>query len=236
MRFTHWKPTLLGMLLALGLAGCGNGDEPASDAEAPQAAEESADASAPQGDAAEERAGDAPVAASGSEETVPADQDGSESAPVDAEVSADADTLGESPEATLEGEAALPGEATREDVDAIIEENERRFQEAQQRIDEQFEQAEQQTVAPEPMEGDDADSGIDLDSTLGGGSLSEEEATDSDIDAIIEEQERRFEEAQRELEQQFEDIEREVPEFEGLDTESVDSEASAPASAESAEE
>ncbi|NWN83215.1 MAG: hypothetical protein HLX48_09575 [Halomonas sp.] len=241
MRFTHWKPTLLGMLLALGLAGCGNGDEQASDAETPQAAEESTDAEAPataesEGEAAEERGEEAPVEASGSEEAAPAGEDTTESAPVDAEVSADADTLGESPEATLEGEAALPGEATREDVDAIIEENERRFQEAQQRIDEQFEQAEQQTVAPEPMEGDDADSGIDLDSTLGGGSLSEEEATDSDIDAIIEEQERRFEEAQRELEQQFEDIEREVPEFEGLDTESVDSEASAPASAESAEE
>lgn len=241
MRFTHWKPVLLTLLLALGLVGCGNGDEQVADTETPQPTEEPAADEAPvvaQSDdmAAEGRVEEEPEEAPEVEAAATADQESLESEPVEAEVSADAETLGGSPEATLEGDTALPGEATREDVDAIIEETERRFQEAQQRIDEQFEQAEQQTAAPDPMESGEIESGIDLDSSLDDDPLAGEGDGRSDIDAIIEEQERRFEEAQRELEQQFEEIEREVPELEGFDTEPMSSEMPAPASAEEAAE
>ena len=232
MTTTFWKPTLLATLLALGLAGCGNGDEstgggdasqPAEQVPEEQVAEEQApavaesDDSSADGQAAEE----APPAEEGESETISAD------AEVSAEVSADVDSLGESPEDALEEEGALPGEATREDVDAIIEETERRFEEAQQRIDEQFEQAEQETSVPEPMEGDDFESSIDIDSSLGEDPLAGEGAGESDIDAIIEEQERRFEEAQRELEQQFEEMEREVPEFEDFNVEPMEGDTTA---------
>jgi len=205
-----WKPTLVALLLALGLAGCGNGDDPAP--EASSGVEESVEENVEQ-----------------SAEAVPADAEAPASAaPAGEPVEADAETtLGASPEATLEGQGTLTGEATREDVDAIIEETEKRFEEAQQRINEQFEQAEQETSVPEPMEGDDFESSIDIDSSLGEDPLTGEGAGESDIDAIIEEQERRFEEAQRELEQQFEEMEREVPEFEDFNVEPMEGEATA---------
>ena len=97
-------------------------------------------------------------------------------------------------------------------MDAIIEETEKRFEEARQRIDEQFEQAEQEAVVPEPMEGE-AEVGIDIDTSLDEEPLSGEAMGDAEVDAFLEEQERRFEAAQRELEQQFEAMEQEVPEF-----------------------
>lgn len=228
MTTTFWKPTLLATLLALGLAGCGNGDESAGGGDASQSAEQ-----VPEEQAAEEQApavaesDDSSADGQAAEEAPPAEEGESETMSADAEVSADVDSLGESPEDALEEEGALPGEATREDVDAIIEETERRFEEAQQRIDEQFEQAEQEASVPEPMEGDDFESSIDIDSSLGEDPLAGEGAGESDIDAIIEEQERRFEEAQRELEQQFEEMEREVPEFEDFNVEPMEGEATA---------
>lgn len=228
MTTTFWKPTLLATLLALGLAGCGNGDESAGGGDASQSAEQ-----VPEEQAAEEQApavaesDDSSADGQAAEEAPPAEEGESETISADAEVSADVDSLGESPEDALEEEGALPGEATREDVDAIIEETERRFEEAQQRIDEQFEQAEQEASVPEPMEGDDFESSIDIDSSLGEDPLAGEGAGESDIDAIIEEQERRFEEAQRELEQQFEEMEREVPEFEDFDVEPMEGDATA---------
>lgn len=219
MTTTFWKPTLLATLLALGLAGCGNGDESTGGGDASQPAEEQAPAVAESDDSSAD--------GQAAEEAPPAEEGESETMSADAEVSADVDSLGESPEDALEEEGALPGEATREDVDAIIEETERRFEEAQQRIDEQFEQAEQEASVPEPMEGDDFESSIDIDSSLGEDPLAGEGAGESDIDAIIEEQERRFEEAQRELEQQFEEMEREVPEFEDFNVEPMEGEATA---------
>ncbi|MDT0501870.1 MULTISPECIES: hypothetical protein [unclassified Halomonas] len=245
MNPTLWKSTLLATLLALGLAGCGDGNEQAPDVDASRPAQDVESETAPavdepagmevRGETEETPGADreteegAAVEEPGEESAAPGEAGTAEVAPDEAAVSADAETLAESPATPLEDDAALPGEATREDVDAIIEENERRFEEAQRRIDEQFQQAEQERVAPEPMADGDIESGIDIDSSLGEDPLTGEEAARSDIDAIIEEQERRFEEAQRELEQQFEEIEREVPELEGFDGEPEGSEVSAPA-------
>ncbi|WP_444677141.1 hypothetical protein [Halomonas sp. E19] len=132
----------------------------------------------------------------------------------------DAGTLGGSPEATLDNGGALPGEPTRSDIDAVLEETERRFEQAQREIDEQYEEVEQEGTALEPME-----ESTDFRSTLepmqigdpGTTSAIDEEAerrgevTQSDIDALLEETERRFEEAQRQLDEQFEEAERREP-------------------------
>ncbi|MBB3331183.1 hypothetical protein BDK63_002065 [Halomonas campaniensis] len=208
-----WKPALLALLMALGVAGCGNGDEPA-DAE-PQEPPAASDVEAPP-PADEPLPGEEPAFESEAPE-----EEAAEVAPADAEpadVEADAETtLGESPAETLDEGAALPGETTADDIDAIIEETERRFEEASRRIDEQFEVAEEEAVVPEPMEGDtDAfDEGLEFESSI------QEEGTAgpsrSEVDEIIAEQERRFEEAQRRLEEQFDEVEQETPPLEPME-------------------
>ncbi len=215
-----WKPALLAALMALGLYGCGNGDEPTPSTADPAAQEESAEPAEAEPEALEDELSPEEQAGLVQEEAPAADVPAPETDVPDEvpEEIPEAETLGESPASTLDEGAALPGETTRDEIDAMLEETERRFEEAQRRIDEQFEAAEEEAVVPEPMEGDDEfDAGMDFDSGLDEGQLDTGGPTSSDIDAIIEEQERRFEEAQRRLEEQFDAVEQELPEFEPME-------------------
>ncbi|MCE8024477.1 MULTISPECIES: hypothetical protein [Halomonadaceae] len=225
MAKTPWIPAAVALTLALGLAGCGdNGEE----ADATPQPEEPATEAEPDIEMTEDEPETPPPAA---EEEVPTDDESLPAIPeedaaeleANGELEADAETLGESPVDTLEEGGALPGEPTRSDIDAIIEDTERRFEEAQRQIDQQFEEVEQSPPALEPMESDE-DYSTRLE-PIGGGErdttteIDREaertgEVTQSDIDAWLEETERRFEEAQRQLEAQFEEAERREPESE----------------------
>lgn len=227
MHNRHWKPALLATLMALGLTACGNGDEPAPPATEAPAAEPAVQ---------EESAAPAEEPEALEDELPPEEQAGltAEEAPGDAAVEApdpdevpeeipEADTLGESPASTLDEGAALPGETTADDIDAMLEETERRFEEAQRRIEEQFEEAEEEAAVPEPLEGDEGfDAGMEFDSGLDDEALGTGGPTSTDIDAIIEEQERRFEEAQRRLQEQFDEVEQELPEFEPMEFDDIE--------------
>lgn len=208
MAKTPWKSASLAMLTALLLAGCGNGDEEPAPQEAPATEEVPAEASPGEDAVVDEAPVERGESALESDEVPPAPQEEDAPAePAEGGVEADTETLGESPSTTLDEGAALPGETTRDEIDAIIEEQERRFEEASRRIDEQFEEAEEEPVLPEFGEGDEVefDYGSSINDDPAGG------PDRSEIDAIIEEQERRFEEAQRRLEEQFEEMERERP-------------------------
>jgi hypothetical protein len=220
-----WKPALLAALIALGLAGCGNGDEPAPTAEEspaePAAVEEDAGV---EPEALDDELPPEEQAGLVDDEAEAAEEESAAEVPDEVpEEIPEAETLGESPASTLDEGAALPGETTADDIDALIEETERRFEEAQRRIDEQFEAAEEEAAVPEPMEDDDAfDAGMDFDTGLDDDRLDTGGPTSSDIDAIIEEQERRFEEAQRRLEEQFDEVGQESPAFEPMEGDDIE--------------
>lgn len=211
-----WMPLVAAMALAMGLAGCGNGDDEPAPAEVEETQEEPAQ---PVTDEAESPAEDQPDETDLEGEAGvegEADAEGEVDLEAEGEVDAEAETLGESPADTLDEDEALPGETTRSDVDAIIEETERRFEEASRQIDEQFESAEQEPIELEPMESSPAfESDIDIDESPDR-DLDEQQAlpgesTDSDIEAILEETEKRFEEASRKIDEQFEEAERQTP-------------------------
>lgn len=221
MAMKPWMPLVAVMALAMGLAGCGNGDDepaPAEVEETQEGANESPDETGQppaSGEASPESQAAAPdEAAVGAEEEL--DGEGQVDLEGEGEVDAEAETLGATPDDTLDEDEALPGETTRSDVDAIIEETERRFEEASRQIDEQFESAEQEPIELEPMESSPAfESDIGLDESPGS-DLDEQQAlpgesTSSDIEAILEETEKRFEEASRKIDEQFEEAERQPP-------------------------
>jgi hypothetical protein len=212
MAKTPWIPAAVALTLALGLAGCGDNGEEAGVPEVDEA-------EAPAVEQPEETMPEAPVP-EGDEEAL-AEDDESALVPDD-DVEADTETLGESPAETIEEGAALPGETTPDEIDAIIEEQERRFEEAQRRIEEQFDAVEETsplepmedttdfetTLEPlesDPLEERETPSTIDEEAAMPG------ETTASDIEALLEETERRFEEAQRRLDEQFEEAERRDP-------------------------
>lgn len=225
MAKTPWISAAVALTLALGLAGCGdNGEE----ADATPQPEEPVTEAEPDIEVTEDEPETPPPAA---EEEVPTDDESLPAIPeedaaeleANGEIEADAETLGESPVDTLEEGGALPGEPTRSDIDAIIEDTERRFEEAQRQIDQQFEEVEQSPPALEPAEsdtdfstrlapmenGDDrTSSAIEREAERTG------EVTQSDVDAWLEESERRFEEARRQLDEQFKEVERREPESE----------------------
>lgn len=132
----------------------------------------------------------------------------------------EADTLSDSALDTLEEGGALPGEPTRSDIDAILEETERRFEEAQRQIEQQYQELDQTPTTLEPMEDDaipesslapmteedgEPSSAIEREAERSG------ELSQSDVDAWLEESERRFEEARRQLDEQFEEAGRSEP-------------------------
>ncbi|WP_155833582.1 hypothetical protein [Halomonas sp. BC04] len=218
MAKTPWKLAAVGLTLALGVAGCGDTEDEAGAPEVEETeipAEEAPEDIMP--DDTDALPEDAPVT---EEEAVP--EDAAPMEPGD-EIEADVDTLGESPAATLDEGGALPGEPTSADIDAILEDTERRFEEAQRRIEEQYEEVERDSPVLEPMDDTtdfrstfepmqddtgDTPSAIDEEAERRG------ETTQSDIDAMLEDTERRFEEARRQLDEQFEEAERRDPQSE----------------------
>jgi ElaB/YqjD/DUF883 family membrane-anchored ribosome-binding protein len=131
------------------------------------------------------------------------------------DVEADEETLAADPEEVLEEGGAMPGEATRSDVDDIIAETERRFEEAQQRLEEQFKEVEQQAPVTDTISDEEMDDRWEFESSLPESARSEESTRGSDVDALIEDTERRFEEAEQRLNEQFDSIEQERPENPG---------------------
>ncbi|RDB43888.1 hypothetical protein DU490_05620 [Halomonas sp. DQ26W] len=222
-----WKLAAVGLTFALGLAACGDTEDEAGAPEVEETevlvGESPEDTMTDDPDTMPEDEPEAPSPAT-VEEGVPEAmaEEGGSMEPGD-DIQADAATLGESPAATLDEGGALPGEPTRSDIDAILEDTERRFEEAQRRIDEQFEEVgrDSPTLEPmdattefrstlEPMQGEvgDTPSAIDEEAERRG------ETTQSDIDALLEDTERRFEEARRQLDEQFEEAERREPQSE----------------------
>lgn len=223
-----WLSTI--MILAVTLAGCGdNGDEPAAtgqdeapevqagDAVDPSETEPGAELPAANGKMPAED-NDADMPQDDLEAGPEAETDAGEGLVMDEED--EADTLSDSALDTLEEGGALPGEPTRSDIDAILEETERRFEEAQRQIEQQYQELDQSPPTLEPME-DDALPGSSLapmtEEDGASSSAIEREAersgelSQSDVDAWLEESERRFEEARRQLDEQFEEAGRSEP-------------------------
>lgn len=223
-----WLSTI--MILAVTLAGCGdNGDEPAATGqdEVPEVQAEDAVDTSETEPGAELPAANGEMSVEDNDAGMP--QDDLESGP-EAETGAgeglvmdeedEADTLSDSALDTLEEGGALPGEPTRSDIDAILEETERRFEEAQRQIEQQYQELDQTPPSLEPMEDDaipesslapmteeddEPSSAIEREAERSG------ELSQSDVDAWLEESERRFEEARRQLDEQFEEAGRSEP-------------------------
>lgn len=217
MSMKFWMP--LALALTLVLAGCGDDDSaPTGDENVTQ---ETSDTQQPQGD--ETAATDGGTT---QDERVARDTESGDAEQATGETS-DAADFADEPSAlgapdegesagVLDESEAMPGETSSEDVDAIIQETERRFEEASQKIDEQFKEAEQE--APEPASTPESETGAELDEALessselpGDTSSLGEGSSDPEVQAILEETERRFEEAKEKIDQQFEQAERKVP-------------------------
>ncbi|MDT8895307.1 hypothetical protein RSO41_11645 [Halomonas sp. I1] len=237
-RFVSWEATMsmkfwtpLALALMLVLVGCGDDEgAPTDDGSATQetsdAPQQQSDGTATTDDASTQ---DERVARD-AEDGGAADQAMSETSNAStAEPSQeDAGELTDAPSAlgapddgeaggVLDESEAMPGETSSDDVEDIIQETERRFDEASQKIDEQFKEAEQETpepVAPESETGADLDAALESSSELPGpedATTLEEASSDPEVRAILEETERRFEEASQEIDRQFEQAESRVP-------------------------
>ncbi|ATJ81810.1 hypothetical protein [Halomonas beimenensis] len=203
---TSWRPLV--PILALFLVGCGDEEAPSSETsspEAPSAAVETApelEASAPDAPAAEPAEEASRSAAEGDS---PGPQPASD------------ETLGGEVAGDVLDEGAPPSpDAADDEVERILEETERRFQEASQTIEQQYEQAERESRPEGGVEaGGDPSTSMELEAALEEESpaLEGEAAleTDPEVEAILEETERRFEEARRKIDEQFEQAERSVP-------------------------
>ncbi|WP_447553227.1 hypothetical protein [Vreelandella sp. EE22] len=220
-----WIPLLAS--LALLLSACGESqedptveldetersvsdDEAVQGEEAPQAAENAANMPAP--DEVEDEV-ESRQAAEEIERAEALDEGGSAGAQqqpmAGEEVQADEETLAADPEDALDEQSAMPGETTRSDVDDVIAETERRFEEAQRQLEQQFQEVESQTTELEPTESANFTEDWEVESSLPESTRRENDPDALDVDALIEDTERRFEAAQERLNQQFEELERE---------------------------
>ena len=220
-----WIPAVA--VLALLLSACGDSqedptvtpdenaevadDQTEREEEAPASAENEADMASPEQveDEIEERqaAEELEQAEAIREEGGSGESEDTSSSDAATTVEAKEDTLAADPDEVLDEESAMPGEATRSDVDDMIAETERRFEEAEQRLEEQFREVEQQTPALEPMENEDFSSSLDENSSLSERTPLEDNREATDVQALIEDTERRFEEAQQRLDEQFQELE-----------------------------
>ncbi|SER66085.1 hypothetical protein SAMN04487958_102174 [Vreelandella subterranea] len=223
-----WLPVLAAVMLVV--SGCGDNDETSDANQQEEPASSSNDVAAGSAGAEEEEPVTAELDANGSEEdsdtiesrqaeeelaraeALESDTVAEEAAPQTEDVEAGEDTLAANPEDVLEEGGAMPGEATRSDVDEMIAETERRFEEAQQRLDEQFQEVEEQAPVIEPISDEEMEERWEFDSSLPESARDEERTRGSNIDELIEDTERRFEEAEQRLNEQFESIEAERPE------------------------
>lgn len=156
-----------------------------------------------------------------SDDTAPEDAMSEEAVPED--VTADDDTLSADPEDVLEDEdAAMAGEVTKSDVDEVISDIDRRFEEAEQELKKQFEEAEKQAPTTDPLPGEEGasaengmpserdvtlpDEELDIEPSAPPGKL-DGELGKSEVDELIEDAERRFEETQQQLQEQYKELE-----------------------------
>jgi hypothetical protein len=221
-----WIPTL--MAAALLLSACGESEEASNsvsedDATVSETAEQDSAAVSNNEEADESSEPSAPVEQSTQPEPstqAQQEEEASEEAQTRAaeDVPVDEDTLSADPSEALEEEGGLPGEVTSTDVEDVIAETERRFEEAQQRLDEQFKEVENrtETLAPDALDLDELEEDVSADweaemdlpdSSLPDSIQQEGELGEDDVQAMIEETERRFEEAQQRLDEQFQELE-----------------------------
>ncbi|SHL99206.1 hypothetical protein [Vreelandella subglaciescola] len=222
-----WIPTLAAT--ALLLSACGDSDAPtetpADEAPAEQSSQPTESGPQDEGNA------DAPApdaSLNGPSENATAGNAGpSEEGPGDIE--ADDETLSVDPQDVLNNEdAAMPGEVTTSDVDKVISDIDKRFEEAEKKMQEQFDEVKDQAPTTEPLPGESGTS-AEMDVELPESDLSTDEPSadelmessvsnaqkldgelgKSEVDALIEDAERRFEETQKRLQEQFEALEQE---------------------------
>lgn len=182
-------------------------DEVIQNEQAPAAAENAADMPEP---AEIEDDVEARQAAEELEQAEALDAQNAESEPMTGEeVQAGEETLAADPEEALSEESAMPGETTRSDVDDVIAETERRFEEAQRQLDQQFQEVERQSDQLDPVESTEFSDDWEVESSLPESARREPQGGALDVDELIEDTERRFEQAQQRLDEQFQELERE---------------------------
>jgi len=218
MSYRVWMPLLAS--LALLLSACGDSQEEANvvpeesaaeqPSETPAAAPDTSSDDAPSPSQVEddiERQASEASEPSNAQEDLSSTASESTSEPLQA----DEETLAADPGEALDEASAMPGETTRSDVDDVIAETERRFEEAQRQLEQQFQEIEQQSPELAPMENDPIEPSWERESSLPEGSSVEGGLEAKDVDALIEDTERQFEEAQQRLEEQFQALESERP-------------------------
>ncbi len=143
MNIKPWIPLVAAS--ALLLAACGNGEEQEAPAQEEALTQEEAPVQEEAPAQEEAPVADESLPEAAADESLPAQE-----APGEEEVPGDEvpepspqEGLTEEP-GSLDEQSAMPGETTDSDIDQFLEETERRFEEAQRRIDEQFEEAESQ--------------------------------------------------------------------------------------------